>query len=802
MKGSRLLILTFILLCFSKVLSAQWVQVSGRVYDKSSQLALVNTNVQLLHTQLATTSNQNGQFKILSVPIGSYQVVVSHVGYFSDTVLVELTDDVHLEIGLQSGKALHEVEILEDKVVAVHDDIRTSVITLQMDKVKTQPVLLGEPDVIKAIQMLPGVQAGMEGLTGMYVRGGGSDQNLILLDGVPLYNVNHMLGVFSVFNPGAIESAELIKGGFPARFGGRLSSVLDIRTKKGNAEKWEGEGSVGIMSGRMSANGPLVAGKTSLSLSLRRSYYDMAIRPFLVSYSNSQQSEKINVGYYFNDLNIRLDHKIDDRRDLVVNGFLVRDNFYIDYTTQFGSGTAENTSLVSWGTALGQILLNTQISEGFTNKTSLSYNRYRFLAGLRSYDEYQIRDTLGNVMDRTSESNIAYKSYINDYTARTDYVKTVNSTLNLRFGASLNFQLFQPGASISEITRSNIRFEDGDTTFKGESSYSQQVQSYFEYERELGHRFKLNLGAHLNVFRQADYWSGSLQPRLMTLMRLGPKSSLKMSYSMMQQNLHLLTNPSVGLPTDLWVPATEIAPSELSHQVAFGYAATLPKNLSLTAEVYYKTMQNVIEYDEGELFLGIGDKWEESIQVGRGKAYGFELLLEKRIGKLSGWLGYTYSFTNRQFDSLNNGNPFPYRYDRRHDISVVLHYKKSEKFDFGLNWVYGTGYAFSIANGSSRLFDYVGGDFLGQRALEYTSRNNYRSPSYHRLDIGFNFHKKKKWGRRTWQLGVYNAYNHMNPFMVFWDDDFDYSIDRGERGKMKILTLLPIIPSITYQFKF
>ncbi|MGB0431504.1 MAG: TonB-dependent receptor plug domain-containing protein [Bacteroidia bacterium] len=720
---------------------------------------------------------------------------------------------MRVTIKLSEGKHLNAVDIVEDKTIEVHDDIRTSTINIQIDKIKTQPVLLGEQDLIKTIQMLPGVQGGTEGLTGMYVRGGGPDQNLILLDGVPLYNVSHMLGIFSVFNPGAIESAELIKGGFPARYGGRLSSVLDITTKQGNMQKWEGEGSVGIMSARMSANGPLQKGKTSLSVSGRRSYYDLMIKPFISAYTAAQDYEDITVGYFFNDINVRLDHKLNDKQTLTFNGFLVRDKFYIDYKREwdgfndynqsYNKGVDDYNAGVSWGTALAQTVLKTKVNDHLVNTTSVYYNRYRFLTKYSLEDYYYVRDSLGQEYESASSINLAYRTYINDIAAKTEFQKKISHSANLRYGGIMNFQMFQPAASIYELNEV-LREDEIDTLFKGNTRYSQQIQSYIEFEKEFGYRFKVNLGAHLNVFRQNDYLSGSLQPRVMGLMHLNDWSSLKVSYAMMQQNLHLLTNPSIGLPTDLWVPATKNAPSEISHQLAFGYAATLPKNMSLTLEGYYKTMSNVIEYAEAELFLGIGDDWEETIAIGNGNAYGIEFLLQKSKGKFTGWIGYTLSFTNRQFDDLNNGEQFPYRYDRRHDIGITLHYQKSEKFDIGLNWVYGTGYAFSLSHGSSFSPNYLNWGYnQNYETIEFTARNNYRVPSYHRLDLGFNWHKKKKWGKRTWQLGFYNTYNRMNPFAVFWNFEFGYDSNiTPDNNKLKVLTLLPIIPSFTYQFKF
>jgi hypothetical protein len=798
----RIQIVAFLIGLFSSVY-AQKNAIQGKIVDEKTGESIENANIQIAGTSKATSSNSSGSFSLNGIEPGSYSLIVSHVSYLTDTVNVVLSKPIYITIKLKSGKHLDAVDIVENKTIEVHDDIRTSTINIQIDKIKTQPVLLGEQDLIKTIQMLPGVQGGTEGLTGMYVRGGGPDQNLILLDGVPLYNVSHMLGIFSVFNPGAIESAELIKGGFPARYGGRLSSVLDITTKQGNMQQWEGEGSVGIMSARMSANGPLQKGKTSLSISGRRSYYDLMIRPFISAYTAAQNYEDVTVGYFFNDINVRLDHKLNKNQTLTFNGFLVRDKFYLKLGYSYENNEDVQSSYVSWGSAIGQLKLNTQLNENTLNSTSFSVNRFRFLTGFGYKYSRMLQDTMGNPIDYNQNLDLSLKSQIIDYTIKSENYKSVNHNTNLKYGLIANFQSFKPSTSLEEVLGFNNIYRNGlDTAFSGISVYSQQFSSYFEFNKKIGHLFKVNLGVHLNVYHQNKYFSGSLQPRIMSLMHLNEWSSLKLSYAMMQQNLHLLTNPSIGLPTDLWVPATEGAPSEISHQIALGYAATLPKNMNITIEGYYKTMKNLIEFNEGELFLGIGNEWEETIVVGNGTAYGLEFLLEKRKGKFTGWVGYTFSFTNRQFDELNLGKPFPFRYDRRHDIGITLHYQKSKKFDIGINWVYGTGYAFSIANGNMKMFNYLDHQYAQANVIYYENRNNYRAPATHRLDIGLNWHKAKKWGKRTWQLGIYNAYNNMNPTLLIWDGDYGYGLDRGERNKIKMISLLPVIPSLTYQFKF
>lgn len=784
----------------------QTYNIQGQVLDKEGGSPLVNALVMLLPKyEQPIVTDSAGQFAF-KAENGQYRLKVTAKGFQPYVKKITVENDTFIRVYLSKDAILEPVTITAESSKPVHKDVQMSKQRLQVDKVESLPVILGETDVIKTIQLLPGIQSGVEGLTGLYVRGGGADQNLILMDDVPLYNINHMLGIFSVFNPGVVGSADIIKGGFPAQYGGRLSSVLDVKTKEGSYDSLQGEGSVGIMLSRLTLRMPLIKGRTALTLSARRSYYDLLVRPVLAIYTASQNVEKVNTGYYFYDVNARLDHKISDHQHLTISSFFARDRFYLRYSSEYLQTEERYKAQVGWGNFFVNTHYRHQINDQLVNKSSVAFSRYRFFAGV-TMDYEQYNANTGNTQSESQSIN--FYSLINDITAKSAFTWQPNALHQLDFGIHNIFHIFSPGASVADFLLEDdisMSYNGFDTLLNAPNINANELSLYAQDEWQVNKRLKMQLGLHLNLFTQRDYTAISLQPRFSARYLTSAKTSLKVSYAKMQQNIHLLTNATIGLPTDLWVPATKNAPSEISHQVAMGFAAKLPRNVEFSVEGYYKTMENVIEYGEGKIFIGGDENWEEVIEIGDGTAYGVEFFLEKRVGKFSGWIGYTLAWSNRLFSNLNRGRPFPYKYDRRHDVNVALNYKFNEKLDLGVVWVYGTGYAYTLSNGFYHGFEYLNSDGIGrpiEGSIRYNqNRNNFRSPTYHRLDIGLNWHKKLRWGERTWRFGVYNAYNQMNPFMIYWEDQLDFYREARPTQKLHVLTLLPIMPSASWAFKF
>lgn len=749
---------------------SQNITISGYVSDDQSGEPLIGASVYNQKTWKGTTTNAYGFFS-LTLPKDSIILKVSYIGYQTKSYEVLPEEDIELQVALESTLELKTFEVKADQKDKIQTRTQMSSTNLSMEKVKSLPALLGEQDVMKTMQLLPGVQSGSEGASGVYVRGGGSDQNLILLDGVPVYNASHLFGFFSIFNADVINNLQLIKGGFPARYGGRLSSVIDIRVKEGNMKEFHGEGSIGLISSKLTLEGPIFKDKTSFLISGRRTYIDLLTKPFL-----RDRSEGTG-GYYFYDFNAKIKHQFNSKHKIYFSNYLGNDRFYASGESEgFRSGDiSKSDSGIKWGNIISALRWNYQVNNKLFSNTTLTYSRYKF--DISSKEETFANDNL------VEGTDINYFSSIEDWTGKIDFDYLPSPSHYIKFGGGNTYHTFKPG--VSAYKSSGSQANDVDTTFGSSAQYGNEFYAYIEDDLQIMDRLKANLGFHFSGFSVGEETYFSYQPRIGINFLLNGKSSVKASYSMMTQYLHLLTNSGIGLPTDLWVPATENVKPQSSQQVALGYAQTVKEKFELSVEGYYKKMDNLIEYKEGASFFSQGQDWQEKIEVGEGWSYGVEFLFEKKIGKTSGWIGYTLSWANRKFDNLNLGETFPYRYDRRHDIGIAITHEFNDRVDIGVTWVYGTGNAVTLATERYQSID-------GRSEIEYIdSRNNYRVASYHRLDCGVNFHKKKKSFERTWSFGVYNIYSRQNPFYLYFENE-----------ELKQISLFPIIPSISYGFKF
>ncbi len=759
--------------------------ISGYVREKGSGETLLGVVVYQPGTSVSTTTNTYGFYSLTLPATDSLALTYAMVGYLPEVRKVSLKQSVELNIALQSGASLKEVEVVGNRVQRVSESVQMSSIDIPISQIKDIPMLLGEKDVMKVLQLMPGVQKGSEGNSGIYVRGGGPDQNLIILDDATVYNASHLFGFFSLFNGDALKSVELTKGGFPARYGGRLSSVIELNMKEGNKEELHGEGGIGLISSRLMLEGPIKKGKSSFLISGRRTYADVIARPFM-------KLEDGTAGYYFYDLNTKLNYDFGQKNKLYLSGYFGQDRFY--YNDKYEDSKMRGG--LDWGNATGTLRWNHLFNDKLFANTSLIFSRYRFNIAIKEEhtggDKYELQ----------------YFSGIQDLSLKYDVDYMPNPQHAIRVGFQSTLHRFQPSALVvkdTELAQNDRRVKNIDGV---------QSAVYIEDTFKPMPGLRLNAGFRLSHFAAKSKTYLMPEPRLSAAYNIRDDFAMKASYAQMNQYVHLLSNTGIGLPTDLWVPTTDLVAPQQSRQVAVGFAKDFKeKDIALTVEGYYKKSRNIIGYKEGASFMTIDDpetaeevKWEDNVTSGQAWSYGAEFLLQKKVGRFSGWIGYTLSWTQLQFDSLNFGQKFYARYDRRHDLSLVGIYKLSDAITLSGTWVYGTGNAITLPvghfnsdpNHPSR--NSHGGGMYWQQATEYGERNGYRMAPYHRMDVGVQFHKAKRWGERTWEVSFYNLYSRKNPFFYYLSEE--YNGGQTSETKLKQVSLFPIIPSVSYGFKF
>jgi len=777
--------------------------ISGYVYEKGSRETLVGVNIYEPNLRIGATTNTYG-FYAINLPADSVEVIFSFVGYAPVVKKIFLSSNLRLDIEMDASIDLMEVVVTDERINRISQNIQMSRLDIPIQQARSIPSLLGEKDMFKVLQLMPGVQSGTEGTSGFYVRGGGPDQNLIILDDAVVYNANHLFGFFSVFNGDAIKNMQLYKGGFPARFGGRLSSVLDIQMKDGNKEKFEGEGGIGIISSRLTLEGPIVKDKASFLVSGRRTYIDALIAPFIPDDESG--------GYYFYDLNAKLNYEIDPNNRIFLSSYAGRDKFFFkdNYKDEYSEDRTEGG--LFWQNATATLRWNHLFNDKLFANASLIFSDYKF----QIYSEEEYRYFQEN---RTSAYELKYNSGIQDIGFKYDLSWHPLANHQVRFGFQTIRHKFTPSAIV-------LRDDDiGKIEQNTEVHYSQESGIYLEDEIKIGELLKINPGVRYSHFRADNRTYQFIEPRFASNLLLGPDVSWKFSFASMNQYVHLLSTTGIGLPTDLWVPSTGRIAPQSTWQLATGFAYDWqPKRIEFSLEGYYKKSKNIIGYKEGASFLFIEDptnatafSWQDNITDGEAWAYGLEFLVHRKYGKLSGWVGYTLSWIHHQFDELNFGEKFWARYDRRHDLSLVGIYEISPKTTLSATWIYATGNAFDLGTGRfpivrHKVFEGNNYDDYSwwNSASVYDKKNSFRAASYQRLDIGVQFHKDiTTFGypvKRTIEIGAYNAYSRKNPFFYFWDSRNYYSdVMYDELTSPKILkqvSIFPIVPSITWNFKF
>lgn len=776
--------------------------ISGYVTDSISGESLIGANVYDVTTKEGTITNEYG-FYSLTIAKGVNQLRYSYTGYESQFVDITLNENVDQNIQLNTSNKLAEITVYGEKSETGISATQMGAVDIPLDMMKNSPALLGEADIMKTIQTLPGVQAGTEGSAGIYVRGGGADENLILLDGIPLYNVDHLFGFFSVFTPEAVKKVSLFKGSFSARFGGRLSSVIDVRTNDGDMKKYHGTMGVGLLSSKLQLEGPIVKDRTSFNLSGRRSYWDLAAKPFM------SKDEKF--GYFFYDLNAKINHKFNDRSRLYISLYHGKDKMDSHFREEDSNYITKDDVDLHWGNFLSAVKWNYQINPKLFSNTTLAYTHYKFNIDSKYFDR-----SVAQNQETNYSSN--YSSGIKDLAFNLDFDYHPLPNHHIKFGGGYLRHEFKPEVQSSRI-RNNENGTAIDTTYTSMSDsrlLAHEGNLYAENNLTIGRRFSANLGFHFSLFNVEGKTYTSFQPRVSTRYQLAKDVALKAAYTKMTQYIHLLSSYTITMPTDLWVPATPNIKPMQAHQFSIGGYYTGIKGMEFSVEAYYKNMYNVLEYKDGASFLGSSQNWESKVEMGRGRAMGIEFMAQKKLGRTTGWLAYTLAKSDRKFDKegINNGKRFPYRYDRRHHLNLVVNHKFSNKIDVGVSWEFYTGGTTTIAeeqtaiirpdginSGSISMVDKTLENMSSANYIE--SRNNYRMPSSHRLNIGVNFNKKTKRGIRTWNISVYNVYNAMNPTFIYRATKTEEnSSGEKEKAVLKKVTILPFIPSVSYTYRF
>lgn len=771
--------------------------VSGYVTDEATGEKLQGATVYALRFNVGIAANQYG-FYSLTLPSDSVSIVFSFVGYQSKKISLLLNQNKRVNIALLLEAREQTVEISAER--GISERVEMGTISIPVTQIQKMPTLLGEADVLKAIQLLPGVQSGVEGTSGMYVRGGGPDQNLILLDGAPVYNVSHAIGFFSVFNADAIQHVELIKGGFPARYGGRLSSVLDISMKEGNLKQAQVDGALGLVASHITLQAPIIKDKMSFLVAGRRTYIDALLKPYY-AVKNADKSNTYTPFYHFYDLNAKWNYIISPKDRLYLSAYRGKDNLVNTFLTkQSGaatgneSGERSNMGYLTWQNLTSTLRWNHLFSHKLFMNAMAYYTRY----DVENTAKQSVTKVTNGVSD-INTSALSYKAGIQDWSMRIDLDYIPNPAHQIKIGAWQTWHRYRPGVSVLRQQDATSNIDSLLTPNFGEI-HNSEFASYIEDEWTLNNQLRANIGLHYAGTRVQRKSYFSLQPRLSIRYKLG-KSAIKASLVTMQQNIHLLGAGAVGIPIDMWLPVTKQVLPQKSWQASIGFARDIrKKGLEFSAEIYYKDMTNLLEFKEGTSFVSDFDKnWEDKVTQGKGESYGLELFLQKKTGKTTGWIGYTLAWNNRQFDAINNGAVFPYRYDRRHDVAIVAQHELGKRIDIAGNWVYATGNAITMPISTFRSphegstpwrnwpYDYP-------TSTEYSSTNGLRLPSYHRLDLSLNFHRDTNWGKRTLSVGAYNAYSRNNPVYVFLDKK-----DKGGQ-QYKAVGLFPIIPHINYQF--
>ncbi|MCU0467231.1 MAG: TonB-dependent receptor [Arcicella sp.] len=784
-KGFLVMILVFL---GGNLYAQEKLTISGYVKNATSGEEQIGASIYVKELGNGTTTNAYGFFSI-TLPKGTYTLVATYVGYETLTKSVELSESVKLNFELvEKSNQLKEVIVKADKPENNIENIEMSVNKLEIKTIQKMPALLGEVDVVKSIQLLPGVATVGEGASGFNVRGGAIDQNLVLLDEAPVYNSSHLFGFFSVFNPDAVKNISLVKGGIPAQFGGRLSSILDVRMKEGNEKEFTANGGIGLIFSRLSIEAPIIKDKASFILAGRRSYIDVLAKPFL-------KRELKDSKLHFYDLTAKVNYKLNENNRLFLSGYFGKDAFG-GSATILGFDWGNSTATLRWNHIFNQKL--------FFNFTTF-YSKY----------DYFLQN------GKSTTDGFEWNSSIINYSVKPEFVYYPNPNNTIKFGAQSLFYNFTPfDAKVIILGKSS--------DLKLADKFALESSVFIENEQKISNSLSINYGLRYSNYRYLGagksyhfrdgvagerkilsetntYKSGetieqygNFEPRFALKYQINENSAVKASYNRMAQYIHLISNTAASLPVDIWTPSTNNIKPQIANQVALGYFRNFgkeEKTLETSVEMYYKKLQNQIDYIDGaNLFLN--ELIEADLMNGNGRAYGVEFQVKKNYGALTGWVAYTIARTERQVEGINKGLWYPTRFDKLHNLNITAAYQVSNRLSFSANFIFNSGTPATFPTNRIETNGWV----IPHNSEE--RRNNYRIPDYHRLDISVTLQQKQKQHKKwdgNWVFSLYNVYNRQNPFSVFFQPNKD-NAQKTEAINYSIIG--SIIPGVTYNFKF
>ncbi len=739
--------------------------INGTISDAETGEFLIGANIYVTTIREGTTTNNYGFYSLTIRDRDSIGIQFSFLGYQTQIKKVLLTKNLRLNIELQPmSQSMDEVVVTAEARDKNVSQTQMGVLDIPPAKIKELPVILGEPDVLKVLQLLPGVQAGNEGTTGYFVRGGNADQNLILLDEAIIHNPNHLVGLVSAFNSRAINNVSLVKGGFPAQYGGRLSSILDISMREGNNKKFSGEGGIGLVSSQLTFEGPIKKDESSFIISGRRTYFDYLIKPFL--------SKKIKTNYVFYDLNAKVNYKLGENDRIFLSGFYGKDDaFYSQDNIEYNLLIDNKAATLRWNHLFGSKL--------FSN-TSLIYSGFN--QDITALQDNAFSSVLSGIEDLCAKYDLEY------YPNQKHKIKLGGQYFHHTFRSTGDSQVFANTGQTPQVQSDSIpvkRFNE--------------IALFVNDEVLLTDKFSFNAGIRVPGFFNGPTNYFRVEPRLSFRYGINPTTSVKAAYTMMNQFLHLIPSAAAAIPTDIWIPSSQKTKPQNSQQYAIGLFKNFDDNtFESSLELYYKTMDDQILFREGNQFIRSLDV-DNLLVYGKGWSYGAEFFLKKSMGPLTGWAAYTLSWTNQKFPDLNFGFKFPFRHDRRHDLSLVANYELSKKWSLSGTFVISSGSAYTVPVGRTAVIN--GGTIFEGNYYIYEERNNARLNPFHRLNLAATYKKPRTlFGKKydsEWVFGIYNVYSRQNPYFIYFDIN-----PATEKPRARQVSLLPIIPSVSYNFKF
>ena len=755
--------------------------ISGYVFDKNNGEKLIGATVFCRYNKRGTATNDYGFFT-LTLPEDSLHLEIRYVGYKNYKEQTINKANSFKIISLEPRVDLKEIEIRDEGISK--SEQKPNGFYFNLRGIKDIPSFMGETDILRAMQMVPGVQGAVESVGGINVRGGGTDQNLVLVDGVPVYNIVHVFGLFSIINPGAVNSVEIIKGGFSAKYNGRLSSILDIKLKDGNNQKISGKVNIGMLLSSATIEGPLLKNKSSFLVSFRRTYFDAFYQP-IQYFSNRKNVNDYSGWYYFYDVNAKVNFKIGNRDKISVNYFSGVDRGRITEKQTFSDTVKFNhVKNLKWSTMMSSARWDHILTDKVFMVTTIGITEY----------STQFEDELNWETTIKPKVNLSSLDYTQTSGNRDLFVKSIfeiNKIENhqIKTGADLIYHHYNTGTLNYKAKDANT---DQDTSIGDKQIYSDEEVVYLEDNWKPNRRLNLNFGLSFNSINVKKTRYHLLQPRISGNYAFTNNFYINTSFTRMQQNLQILPNNSIGLPIDIWIPVTDYLKPQISDQFTFGIGYYFKNKYKLSVEGYYKSMKNLVELKEGAFFVFGGYDWDKSFYTGKGLARGIEVMLEKQTGKVKGWVGYSLSKSDRQFQSINNGHAFPFKYDRRHQISVLLKFPTTKKhWNFSVSWLFSSGSPVTVPTSVYNINN--------KTYYEFTQRNNIRMSNYHRMDLAFTKTIVFNKNTRVWNIGAYNLYSHVNP--LFISTSFLVS-NTSSKLKFYEVGLLPLIPFISYEISF